>query len=647
MGHNLARKVIRDHLIHGEMNAGEEIAIRIDNTLIHDTLGLMAMLEFEAMGIPRVKTKRSVIYTDHNILQLGFESNDDHRFLQSMAAKHGLYYSRAGNGICHQVNLERFSRPGQTLLGADSHTPTCGAVGMLAIGAGGLDVAVVMGGGAYYFRMPRVVKVVLKGRRSPWVAAKDVTFKLLRRRSVKGGVDCIFEYTGEGLEGLSVPERGTICNMGTEVGATTSMFPSDETVRSYMAAQHRESDFVPLAADPDATYDDVEEIDLGAVEPFVARPSSPDNVVPVSELAGTKVQQVLIGSCTNSSYVDLMTVASILKGKVVPPGVSLAISPGSKQVLTMISQSGALTDLIASGARILESACGPCVGMGQAPGTDIVSVRTFNRNFPGRSGTKKDRIYLASPEVAAAAALTGEIVDPRSLGDAPAISFPEEFLVDDRMILPPSENPESVEVVRGPNIKPLPIATAVGETLKAKVLLKTGDNISTDDIAPAGAKAIPLRGNVPALAEYTFERVDPTFATRAKECGSGVIVGGSNYGQGSSREHAALCPMYLGTKAVVAKSFARIHRDNLANFGILALSLADEADYEKIGEGDELELSDVRRVVAAGHDLVLKNVTRGIEIPVRHAMTERMVDIYLHGGLLNYVKVQATSEVKQ
>jgi aconitate hydratase len=487
--------------------------------------------------------------------------------------------------------------------------------------------------------------VALKGKFSPWVSAKDVILELLRRRGVKGGTNCVFEYTGEGVSTLSVPERGTICNMGTEMGATTSIFPSDEQVRFYLRAQGREADFVPLAADPGAPYDEVEEIDLSALEPLIAKPSNPDNVVPVRELAGTKVDQVLVGSCTNSSYVDLMTIASILKNRTVHPGVSMAVSPGSRQVLTMISKSGALTHLIASGARILESACGPCLGMGQAPGTGTVSVRTFNRNFPGRSGTKNDQIHLASPQVAAAAALTGEITDPRTLGDVPAFAFPEEFLVDDRMILAPSDDPESVEIVRGPNIKPLPIATPPGEAIKARVLLKTGDNISTDDIAPAGAKAIPLRGNVPALAEFTFERVDPSFAARARDSLTGIIVGGSNYGQGSSREHAALCPMYLGIKAVVAKSFARIHRDNLANFGILALAFVNEADYEQIGEGDELEVLDIRRGAAAGHDLVLRNVTRGIEMPVRHAMTPRMVDIYLHGGLLNYVKAQTTSEV--
>lgn len=641
MAQNLARKIIAAHLVSGEMKAGEEIAIRIDRTLTHDTLGLMAILEFEAMGIPRVKTDLSVGYTDHNIMQLGYESNDDHRFLQGMAARHGLFFSRAGNGICHQVNLERFSAPGKTLLGADSHTTTCGAVGMLAIGAGGLDVAVAMGGGPYYLQMPKVIQVVLKGRLRPWVSSKDIVLELLRRRSVTGGVECIFEYTGEGVASLSVPERGTICNMGTELGATTSVFPSDGMVQGYLRAQKREADFVPLAADPDAIYDETVEIDLSALEPLIACPSSPDNVVPVREVAGTPVDQVCVGSCTNSSYVDLMTVAAILKGRVANPAVSLTITPGSRQVLSMISRAGALGDLIESGARLLESACGPCLGMGQAPGTDTTSVRTFNRNFPGRSGTKGDRIYLASPQVAAASALTGRITDPRDLGNAPRIEFPQQFLVDDRMILPPSTDPDSVQIVRGPNIKPLPIATPPPATLRDRVLLKTGDNISTDDIAPAGAKAVPLRGNVPALAEFTFERVDASFARRAKEAGGGIIVGGSNYGQGSSREHAALCPMFLGIRAIVAKSFARIHRDNLANFGILALALADGSDYDRIDEGDELELVSVRDAVAASHELTVRNVTKGIDMPVRHAMTPRMVQIYLHGGLLNYVKAQA------
>ena len=641
MGLSLAQKVVQEHLISGEMRTGEEIAIRIDRTLTHDTLGLMAMLEFEAMGIPRVKTELSVVYVDHNIMQLGFESNDDHRFLQGMAAKHGLFFSRAGNGICHQVNLERFSAPGKTLLGADSHTPTCGAAGMLAIGAGGLDVAVAMGGGPYYFQMPKVVRVSLKGRLGPWVASKDIVLELLRRRGVKGGVDCIFEYTGDGLATLSVPERGTICNMGTELGATTSIFPSDEKVRAYFTAQKRDKDFRPLTADPDAAYDETEEIDLSALEPLIACPSSPDNVVPVRDLEGTKVEQVCVGSCTNSSYVDLMTVAAILKGRVVDPKVNFTVSPGSRQVLAMITRSGALGDLIDSGTRLLESACGPCLGMGQAPGTGVVSIRTFNRNFPGRSGTKGDRIYLASPQVAAAAALTGEITDPRRLGRAPGIDFPDEFLVDDRMILAPSEDPESVEVVRGPNIRPLPIATPPAGVLSGRVLLKTGDNVSTDDIAPAGAKAVPLRGNVPALAEFTFERMDSGFVRRAKERGGGFIVGGSNYGQGSSREHAALCPMYLGVKIVLARSFARIHRDNLANFGVLALTFTNEADYDRVEEGDELKLSDAMEAVAAGHDLVLRDMTKMINIPVRHAMTPRMVQVYLRGGLLNFVKAQA------
>jgi aconitate hydratase len=641
MGLNLTQKIIREHLIEGEPRPGEEVAIRIDRTLTHDTLGLMALLEFEAMGIPRVKTELSVSYVDHNILQLGYESNDDHRFLQGVCAKYGLLYSRAGNGICHQVNLERFSAPGKTLLGADSHTTTSGAVGMLAIGAGGLDVAAALGGEPYYFRMPRIVQVVLKGRLGPWVSSKDIVLELLRRLGVKGGLDCIFEYTGDGVATLSVPERGTICNMGTELGATTSIFPGDAKVHAYLKAQKRESDFRPMAADDDASYDDGVEIELEALEPLIACPGSPDNVVPVREVAGTRVEQVCIGSCTNSSYVDLMTVAAILMGRVAHPRVSLAVSPGSRQVFNMIARSGALSDLISSGARILESACGPCLGVGQAPGTDMVSVRTFNRNFPGRSGTRGDRVYLASPQIAAAAALHGEIVDPRGLGDPPRFDFPREFLVDDRMILLPSAHPETVELLRGPNIKPLPIATAPGETLRAMVVLKTGDNISTDDIAPAGAKAVPLRANVPALAEFTFEGVDSSFVRRAKQAGSSIIVGGSNYGQGSSREHAALCPMFLGVKMVLAKSFARIHRDNLVNFGVLPVTFVNEADYDGIDQDDVLEVAGVRQGVASGHDLVVRDVTKGVEIPVRHSMSPRMVQIYLDGGRLNHVKKQA------
>jgi len=641
LGLNLAQKIIQDHLIQGEMKAGQEIALRIDHTLLHDTLGLMALLEFEAMGLPQVKTKRSVVFTDHNTLQLSPEGNDDHRFIQSMAAKYGMLYSRAGNGICHQVQLERFSEPGVTLLGADSHTPTAGAVGSLAIGAGGLDVAVAMGGAPYRLKMPRIVRVNLTGRLQPWVSSKDVVLELLRQKGVKGGLDCIFEFGGEGVRSLTVPERGTICNMGTELGATSSIFPSDETVLSYLKAQGRDAVWRALSADPDAEYDETIEIDLGALEPLIACPSSPDAVVAVREVEGTPIGQVCIGSCTNSSYLDLMAAATILKGKVVPSSVSLVIAPGSRQVLHMISASGALTDLIDAGARILEATCGPCIGMGQAPGTGVASLRTFNRNFPGRSGTKGDKAYLCSPQVAAASAVAGQITDPRRLGEAPLIELPERFPVDDRMIVKPSAEPEKVEIFRGPSIKPLPIAEEAPLELRGRVLLKTGDNITTDDIAPSGARVAAFRANVPAMAEFTFADIDASFPQRAKESEGGVILGGRNYGQGSSREHAALQPMYLGIKAVLAKSFARIHEQNLTNFGILALTFTNETDYDRVEEGDLLELPGLREAVVAGHELVVRNATKGIEIPVKHAMTPRTVQVYLDGGLLNHVKKQA------
>jgi aconitate hydratase len=641
MGSGLTQKIIKEHLVHGEMKTGEEIAIHIDRTLIPDTLGLMVMLELEAMGISRVKTEFSICYVDHAMLQLGKESNDDHRFLQSMAARYGIFFSRAGNGICHQVNLERFSKPGVTLLGSDSHTTTGGAMGMLAMGSGGLDVAVATGGGPYYLQMPRIVRVNLTGRLQPWVASKDIILELLRRRSVKGGLDCIFEFVGDGAASLTVPERATICNMGTELGATTSIFPSDESSLFYLKAQGREGDWRSLTADPDASYDESIEIDLSVLEPLIACPSSPDAVVSVREIEGTRVDQVCVGSCTNSSYADLMTVAAILKGKALPPSISLTVTPGSRQVLQMIARSGALTDLIDAGARILEPACGPCLGMGQAPGTGAVSLRTFNRNFLGRSGSDRDQVYLCSPQVAATAALTGQITDPRRLGEAPRFDLPEQFMVDDRMILPPSDHPEAVEIFRGPNIKPLPLAGEAPEILRGQVLLKTGDNISTDDIVPAGARAVPLRGNVPALAEFAFERITRDFAPRARAAGDGIIVGGFNYGQGSSREHAAMVPMYLGIRAVLAKSFARIHRDNLINFGVLPLAFADESVYDTVEEGDVLELSGVREALVSGHDLAVRNITKGAEIQVSHAMSPRMVQTYLDGGVINHVRREA------
>ena len=603
MAQNVVQKIISAHLVSGEMIPGKEIAIHIDQTLTQDATGTMAYLQFEAMGIPRVRTDISVSYVDHNMLQTGFENADDHRFLQSIAAKYGIYFSRPGNGICHQVHLERFTIPGKTLLGSDSHTPTCGGLGMLAIGAGGLDVAVAMGGGPFYMAMPEVWLVRLVGKRQTWVAAKDIIFELLRRLTVKGGVGKIIEYGGPGVADLSVPERGTITNMGAELGATTSIFPSDRRTRAYMAAQQRGDDWEELGPDPDAEYDGVIEINLDELEPLISRPHSPDNVVPVREVAGTPVTQVLVGSCTNSSYVDLQTVAGVLKGKTVHPSLSFGVTPGSRQVYTMIARSGALGDLIESGARILESACGPCIGMGQAPASGAVSVRSFNRNFEGRSGTPNALVYLASPETCAASALTGVITDPRELGGKLDVELPEKYLVEDNMIMPPAEDPEAVEVVRGPNIKPLPINKRMAQDLAGQVLLKVGDNVTTDHIMPAGAKVLPLRSNIPAIAEYVFEKVDPSFATRAKMQGGGIVVGGSNYGQGSSREHAALAPMFLGVRAVIVKSFARIHRDNLINFGILPMVFANPEDYDDIGEKDELLIEGAKDSLASRRKL--------------------------------------------
>jgi len=642
MGRSLTRKIIDEHLVAGEAKAGKEIALRIDQTLTQDATGTMAYLQFEAMGIPHVRTKLSVSYVDHNMLQTGFENADDHRFLQSIAAKYGIYFSRPGNGICHQVHLERFSAPGQTLLGSDSHTPTGGGAGMLAFGAGGLDIALAMAGEPFYLVMPQVTRVNLRGRLPPWVAAKDVILEMLRRLTVKGGVGRIFEYGGEGAATLSAPERATITNMGAELGATSSLFPSDERTREYLRAQKREEAWTPLAADADAEYDDVIEIDLDGLEPLISLPSSPDKVVPVREVAGTEVAQVAIGSCTNSSYADLATVAAIARGKVVHPSVSAAINPGSRQVLMTIARDGALAELIASGFRVLESSCGPCIGMGQAPASGTASLRTFNRNFPGRSGTVGDRVYLCSPQVAAATALRGAITDPRDLGEAPRVGLPAEFWVDDSMIIPPAAKTEAVEIIRGPNIKPLPPAEPLPETIRAPVLLKVADNITTDDIMPAGAKILPLRSNIPAMAEHVFERVDPQFAKRAREAGSSIVVGGSNYGQGSSREHAALAPMYLGLKAVLAKSFARIHATNLVNFGILPLLFENENDYERVEQGDELEIAGVREAVRRGPTVGVRNLTRDGEFTVRHNLSPRQVEILLAGGSLNYVKTSRT-----
>ena len=638
-GLTIAQKIIRSHLVSGDMIPGSEIALRIDQTLTQDATGTMAYLEFESMGIPRVRTERSVAYIDHNTLQSGFENADDHRYIQSVAKKHGLYFSRPGNGICHQVHLERFGIPGKTLIGSDSHTPTGGGIGMLAFGAGGLDVAVAMGGGAYYITMPKMVKVNLTGKLSPFVTAKDVSLELLRRISVKGGVGSIIEWGGPGVATLSVPERATITNMGTEVGATTSIFPSDEITRAFLAAQGREGDYVPLASDADAVYDTVIDIDLSALEPLIACPHSPDNVVTVSSIAGTKVDQVCIGSCTNSSLMDLLKVAALLKGRTIAPSVSVSVSPGSKQVLAMLSDCGALSDILASGARLLECACGPCIGMGFSPNSGGVSLRTFNRNFEGRSGTADAKVYLVSPETAVAAALTGAITDPRTLGEMPAITLPERFKIDDSAILPPASEAEaeSVEILRGPNIKEFPKSRPLTDTVEAPLVLKVGDNITTDHIMPAGSKILPYRSNIPYLSQFCFGVCDKTFPERAKAAGSSIVVGGSNYGQGSSREHAALVPLYLGVRCVIAKSFARIHAANLVNAGILPLTFANADDYDKLGQDDKLKLVNVFKGLQSGQFTLLDETT-GDTIPLTGHFTDRQQAILRAGGLLDYTR---------
>jgi aconitate hydratase len=640
MGQNLARKVIADHLVSGEMVAGQEVAIRIDQTLTQDATGTMVWLEFEAMGLPRVRTEVSVSYVDHNTLQPDFRNPDDHRYLQTVATKHGAYFSRPGNGICHQVHLERFAAPGKTLLGSDSHTPNAGGLGMLAIGAGGLDVAAAMGSAPFYLVMPKIVGVELTGQLGPWVTARDVIFELLRQMSVKGGVGKIMEYYGPGVAALTVDQRATICNMGAELGATTSIFPSDGQTKAYLEAQERGDAWQPLAADPDATYEEHIEVNLSALEPLIAQPSMPDRVVKVREAVGLPVAQVFVGSCVNSSYEDLTTVAAALKDKTVHPNVSLCIAPGSKQVYTMIAQGGHLADLIAAGSRILESACGPCVGMGQAPPTGTVSVRTSTRNFKGRSGTADDRVYLASPATCAATAIYGEITDPRQLGESVIVRYPAHFAVNDNMIIPPAENPNEVEVIRGPNIRPLPEFHPLPDAVSGRALIKVGDNTTTDDISPAGAKILPLRSNLPAISEYIFSRIDPDFVQRAKEWGGGLVIGGVNYGQGSSREHAALSPMYLGVKAVIAKSFSRIHHANLVNIGILPLVFVDEADYGAIEQGDEWEISSVHAALQAGGELTVRNLTQDRTFSVTYHLTERQVAVILSGGLLNYIKAR-------
>lgn len=643
MGLTLTEKILKAHLVDGEFVKGQEIGILIDQTLTQDATGTMAYLEYEAMGVPRVRTEKSVAYIDHNTLQSGFENADDHRFIGSVCKKHGIYFSRPGNGICHQVHLERFGIPGKTLIGSDSHTPTGGGIGMIAIGAGGLDVAVAMGGGAYYITYPKIVKVNLTGKLSPWVSAKDVILEVLRRMSVKGGVGKVIEYCGEGVKTLTVPERATITNMGAELGATTSIFPSDETTLAFLKAQDRADVWSELKADDDAVYDEQIDIDLSQLVPLAACPHSPDNVKSVNEIGKLKIDQVCIGSCTNSSYVDMMKVAHILKGKTVDPSVSLAIAPGSKQVLNMIAENGALADMIAAGARILESACGPCIGMGQSPNSKGVSLRTFNRNFEGRSGTKDGQIYLVSPEMAAVSALTGYLTDPRTLGDMPEFKLPEHFKINDNMVVPPANEADmdSVEVLRGPNIKPFPQTSPLDDSIDCQVSLKVGDNITTDHIMPAGAKILPLRSNIPAISQHCFTVCDEDFPRRAKNMGKSIIVGGSNYGQGSSREHAALAPLYLGIKAVLVKSFARIHRANLINAGILPLTFVNEADYDKINQGDEIVLADVRADVEADMSkLTVVNKTTGVEIPVLCELTGRTKDIILAGGLLDYTREQ-------
>lgn len=638
MGMTIAEKILKAHLVDGEMIKGQEIGLKIDQTLTQDATGTMAYLQFEAMDVDKVKTERSVAYIDHNTLQSGFENADDHKYIGTVAQKHGIYYSKAGNGICHQVHLERFGAPGKTLIGSDSHTPTGGGIGMLAFGAGGLDVAVAMGGGAYYIPMPKMVRVTLTGKLKPWVAAKDIILDVLRQMTVKGGVGKIVEYAGEGVKTLSVPERATITNMGAELGATTSIFPSDEVTKAFLEAQGRGDVYVPLSSDEDAVYDEEYTVDLDSLVPLAAMPHMPDNVKPVSEIGEIKVNQCCIGSCTNSSYYDMMKVAAILKGKTIHPDVSLTISPGSMQVFNMLAKNGALSDIIAAGARILECACGPCIGMGQSPESAGVSLRTFNRNFEGRSGTQDAQIYLVSPEVAAASALTGVLTDPRTLGDAPVIEMPEHFDINDNLIVKPAEDPSTVEVRRGPNIKPFPLGKELEESYMGKIVLKTEDNITTDHILPAGAKLLPYRSNIPHYSNYCFINVDPKFPARCQENGGGVIVGGANYGQGSSREHAALVPLYLGVRAVLTKSFARIHKANLVNSGIIPLTFVNPEDYDKITLNDTISLPHIQEEIRDGKQVTV--IVNGYEFKADCDVSERQRGALLAGGTLNYAKKQ-------
>ncbi|MDU7148746.1 MAG: aconitate hydratase [Clostridium sp.] len=638
MGDNLVYKVLKNHLLEGNIEVGKEIGIKIDRTLTQDSTGTMAYLQLEAMGIDRVKTKKSVAFIDHNMLQQGFENADDHKFIQTVASKYGVYFSRPGNGICHQVFLERFSVPGDTLIGSDSHTPTAGGVGMLAMGAGGLDVALAMGGGAYYITTPKVCKINLVGALKPMVTAKDIILEILRRLTVKGGVSRVFEYCGEGVKTLSVPQRATITNMGAELGATTSIFPSDEKTLEYFKAQGREDDWIEFKPDEDAVYDEEITINLNDLQPLAAKPHSPDNVEKVESIGKIKVNQVAIGSCTNSSYEDLMKVARILRGKKVHKDVSLVIAPGSRQVMEMIARNGALGDIISAGARILENSCGPCIGMGQAPGTEGVSLRTFNRNFYGRSGTLSAKVYLVSPETAAVSAINGVLTDPRECHVNINIEMPKEFLIDDSMIIAPEEDGENVEVVRGPNIKPFPVNKELGDKVEGKVLIRVEDNITTDHIMPSNSKLLPFRSNIPYLSDYCFNTVDEGFPKRAKENNGGIIVAGNNYGQGSSREHAALAPLYLGVKAVIAKSFARIHKANLINNGIIPMEFEAEVDYDKVELLDELLISDIKRALIDGKARI-KNVTNGTSFNVYINLTGKEVDVIKAGGRLNYVKV--------
>lgn len=636
---NLTQKIIKKHLISGDLVPGKEIGLSIDQTLTQDATGTMAYLQFEAMGIPEIKTKISVSYVDHNMLQTDFMNADDHRYLQSVAAKFGIYFSRPGNGICHQVHRERFAIPGQTLIGADSHTPTCGGLGMLAIGAGGLDVAIAMAGQPFYMTMPKILGVKLTGKKQPWVSGKDVILEMLRKLTVKGGVGKIIEYFGDGLKSLSVHDRFTIANMGAELGATTSIFPSDEKVKIYLKAQGRQKVWKELKADDGAEYDELIELDLDDLEPLIAQPHSPDNIVKVRDIEGIPIAQVCIGSCTNSSFYDLAIAAAILKGKTVAPNVSFTLTPGSKQVFEMIAREKILADIIASGARILESACGPCIGMGQAPPSGAVSIRSFNRNFEGRSGTADAKVYLASPEVCTACALTGVITDPRNLKiKPPRIPEPKRYVINDDMIIPPSKKNKDIEIIRGPNIKPIPKFNPMPSTITGKVLIKVGDNISTDHIMPAGAKVLPLRSNIPAISEFTFTRLDPEFPKRAKEWGGGIIIGGENYGQGSSREHAALAPRFLGINAVLVKSFARIHLANLINFGIVPLTFTNTEDYNLLEKGDDIEIPSIREIIEKGDNLTIINKTKGIKITANYNFTPRQKEILLAGGALNYAR---------